>query len=174
MRREKTGLAKDLVMEEWHLKSLDAGVQPRAEIRSTTAFSNVRVELGVQRKTGYYIWKIFLPLVIFVAISWSVFWMTEAASDGRMNISLINLLAAVAFGFTLSGSLPKVSYLTFTDAVVAVIHCFIALIIAENVAVHVLNHRDKEVQAAGLDRTCRWLFPTAYVISWGVLIALFL
>lgn len=174
LREDKTGYAKDLVMEEWRLKNLDARVRPRVEIRSTTAFSNVHLELQVERKTGYYVWKVFLPLVLIIAISWSVFWMSEESVGGRMNISLICLLAVVAFGFTLSDNLPKISYLTFTDAVVAVVYCFMALTIAENIVVHTLKSRERETQASSLDRSCRWLFPLVYLISWGILIVMFL
>jgi len=156
------------------LKDLDARVRSRVKIRSTTAFSNVHIELEVERKTGYYVWKIFLPLVLIITISWSVFWMVEESVDGRMNISLICLLAVVAFGVTLSDSLPKISYLTFTDAVGAVVYCFMTLTIIENVVVHILKRRQRETQAIKLDRSCRWLFPTTYLISWGILIALFL
>ncbi len=62
---------------EWNLGGDRVWIAPESQyhIRDRAAFSEFLINIDVVRQSGFYVWKIILPLIILVAISWSVFWM---------------------------------------------------------------------------------------------------
>lgn len=83
-------------------------------------------------------------------------------------------LSAVAFGFTVSGSLPKFPDLTFLDILVTGTYCIVALATFENILAHVLREWRDEALAHRIDCLSRWLFTTVYVSYLAVSVIVFL
>lgn len=125
-------------------------------------------ELGDVRR------KILLPLILMVAVSWAVFWMTADSLSDRVGVSFTGILTVVAYQFVMGDTLPKVTYLTFWDAVLTLSFGLIVLTIAENVLVHAIKPNRGEELAAKLDRTCRWAFPLAYATGITALAVIYL
>ncbi len=156
------GYKDDLYLPEWQVKSLTAGTEEAGQVRDRVPFSRVTFNVNVERETGYYVAKLSVPLTLIVMLSWSVFWMGKESLGGRMRISSTAFLTIVAYQFAISGSLPKVAYLTLMDKVMIAAFILIALSALENMVAVTMIDRNP-AGARKIDRLSRWVFPITYV-----------
>ncbi|MEB3229683.1 MAG: hypothetical protein VKJ64_01635, partial [Leptolyngbyaceae bacterium] len=161
----KIGFSTDFEIPEWNTKAVNTYIESNQEIRDRTTFSEFSMEIEVARRSGYYIFKIIIPLILIVGCSWSVFWMIGDGLADRMSVSLTGVLTVVAYQFLISEDLPRASIVTLMDGILLVSFTFMVLTIFENVVVNVLYLREQETLATKIDRTCAYGFPTAYGLS---------
>ena len=127
-------------------------------------FSRVLVRISADRKVEFYVWKVILPLIVIVAMSWSVFWVHPSDLNTQMQVSITSMLAAIAFNFAISGALPTLAYLTWIDAFIFTCYSIIFLSIVEDMVVHVAWRSRRRHLAHRLDRWSRWVFPAAFLL----------
>ena len=151
------GYEDDLYLPEWKVKNLTASTQEIGQVRDLVPFSRLTFNVNVERETGYYLVKLSVPLTLIVMLSWSVFWMGKESLGGRMRISSTAFLTIVAYQFAISGSLPKVAYLTLMDKVMIAAFILIALSALENMVAVTMKERNP-IGAQKLDRRSRWIF----------------
>jgi hypothetical protein len=116
----------------------------------------------IKRHSGFYIWKIFLPMILMASIPWAVFWYEVQDFSGQMSVPLAIILSMVAFQLAVAKDLPRVGYTTFLDAVFLTSFIFVFLSILEIVIVYVLQVRKRTLLAETIRRTARWAFPLGY------------
>ncbi|MGO9602736.1 MAG: hypothetical protein ACLQAT_04915 [Candidatus Binataceae bacterium] len=171
-----SSVAKDAWVElpEWHVRGLTAAVD-RLHIPNVVGdIPQLRFDLKVQRRTAFYLWKVFLPLLIMVVVSWSVFWVEVSQFDWQAKIAVTTMLTVVAFLFAIEGNLPRIGYLTFFDGVFLTSFVFIFLSMIEITVIHVLHLRRKERTAVVIHSVSRWLFPVVYTALIALMIPIFL
>lgn len=71
--------------------------------------------IHVTRQSEYYVFRIFLPLILMVAISWGALWTPPGDLNSQLVVSITTVLTLVTFSVALSNILPPVPYLTFCD-----------------------------------------------------------
>ena len=156
-----SGFSDGISMPEWNIEAVNGHVSEIAAMRSDTSFARYVLEIEIARKPGFYLWKVFLPLVVIVALSWSVFWMTDERFSARSRISATGVLTIVAYQFVFAESLPRVGYLTLLDQVMIGSFGLLAVTVLESLLVDRAN-RDDPAKAIRIDHTSRWLFPAVY------------
>lgn len=166
---ERIGFSDGFDLPEWRIERVETALEAVKEVRDRAPFSELLIEVHVSRQSGYYIWKVLIPLFLLVAVSWAVFWMPIEVVADRMSLSMTGLLTIVAYQFVISGGLPKVSYFTFMDSLLMVSFLLMILAIAENMTAHALHARGRTDLARKLDHACRWGFPLVLVLSIAVL-----
>lgn len=72
----------------------------------------ININIKVDRRGRYYVWRHMLPLIVLAMISSTVFWMTGTALHDRLKITAISMLTIVTFMLFLNRELPRVPYLT--------------------------------------------------------------
>jgi len=157
------GFSDGISIPEWNIEAVSGHVSDTAVLRSHTPFSRYTLEIEISRKPGFYLWKVFLPLAVIVALSWSIFWMTDERFSGRSRISATGVLTVVAYQFVFAENLPRVGYLTLLDQVMIGSFGLLAVTVLESLLVDRANRQDPE-RAIRIDRTARWLFPMVYVL----------
>ena len=158
-----TGFAQDFTMQEWELLGVSSRVEEVASVRGARPFSHFVFEIDVERKAGFYLWKVMLPILIIVAISWSVFWMTDERLAGRSRITASGVLTVVAYQFVIADGLPRIAYLTVLDKMMLVSFALLSVTVLQSMAVAHYNKSAPET-ALLIDRTSRWLFPLVYAL----------
>jgi hypothetical protein len=121
------------------------------------------------RHIDYYFVRIFIPLLVFVFVSWATFFLEEYRK--RIDIAGANLLIFVAFNFAISGDLPRLGYMTFLDSILVSMFIITGLIIVFNVGLRRLKISGRGELAHKIDDyALKWIYPLAYVvvISWAV------
>jgi hypothetical protein len=165
---DRVSYAPDLFIPEWRFVAIEAHVETTASVRDRIPFSRAVVTLHIARESGFYLYKLWLPLFLIVVLSWSIFWMTDETFANRIRISATAFLTVVAYQFAVAGNLPKAAYLTLMDRLMIASFVLIALSAAESLPVVLLREKSPQ-RAARLDQMSRWLFPLGYV---GVLVGI--
>jgi len=146
----------------WGVKEL----RYKADKISKTGFlppaDQALLQIVVERRSGFYIWKIFLPLMLLTLIPVAVFWIDAKELDWMLKVPMTMLLSMVAFEFTIARDLPRIGYLTFLDAVFLASFLFCFLNILEIIAVFVMHRNGLREPAVKLHRAGRWAYPLAY------------
>ena len=155
------GFERDFVIPEWRITRVGSRVEEATAIRSAVPFSRFVLEVEVERESGFYLWKVMLPIFIIVGLSWSVFWMTDEPLAGRSRITATGVLTIVAYQFVIAEDLPRIAYLTLLDKVMLCSFGLLSVTVVQSMIVSGYQQRDME-RARRIDRASRWIFPAAY------------
>ena len=81
---------------------------------------------SAERRSGYLVRVVVLPLMLIVALSWVIFWMDRESLSNRINISFIALLTVVAFQIMVEQALPAIPDLTLMAGFLAINYVLLA------------------------------------------------
>ncbi len=133
------------------------------------AIPEAHFEIVVRRKYDFYLWKIFLPLLLMVMLSWTVYWIDTRDLSSQVQISITTILTVIAFAFSISLSLPKVPYLTFIDAFFLDCLVFVFFTAIEMTIVHVSGRTRHAGLGHKIRRASRLSVPIAFVVSAAII-----
>jgi hypothetical protein len=159
---EHVSLSKEIYPTEWQLDGIRAHVEDAVNPRNRIPFSRAVVSIDITREWGFYLFKLWIPLSLIVALSWSVFWMPTESLANRIRFASTAFLTIVAYQFAVAGNLPKVAYLTLMDQLMIGSFVLIALSALASMMYVQIREVDPD-RAVRFDARCRWLFPLAYV-----------
>jgi len=128
-----------------------------------SALTAFRVQVKIKRNPWYALRLVALPVLVFVVLSWSVFWMERSSVGDRMDISFIGILTVVAYQIMFSDSLPKISYITVMMSFMIISFLMMCASVGINLWVAALDNSGRVTQGDRMDRRCRWLFPLVYI-----------
>jgi hypothetical protein len=123
------------------------------------------IDIPVQREWQFYLTRYFLPLLLIVALSYSLFFIKSDDLSSSSGIGITAVLAIIAFQLTQSDTMPKVGYLTLADKVYSVCYLFTAA--ALGLVIHgawVTTYHDDEERAHRLQRRYRLVFPFVFIL----------
>jgi hypothetical protein len=126
-------------------------------------------QITARRRSGFYLWKIFLPLMMITLVPTIVFWIDVKEFDWIVKVPMTMLLSMVAFQFTITRDLPRIGYITFLDAVFIASFIFCFLGIFEITLVYTLQKYNRRSLAVRLHTMGRWAYPLAYFVVVSVL-----
>jgi hypothetical protein len=116
-----------------------------------------------ERRSAYYVWKVILPLMLIVMMSWTVFWIDPSQLSAQIGMSATSMLTLIAFQFAMANILPKLSYYTLLDRFIMGSTVLVFLSLTESVTTTHLAIIQKPKLAIRIDHLCRWAFPAAFV-----------
>jgi len=157
---DQWGLSETLGEEAWILTDEEMVV---SEIRGATGLVSSHVALGFagHRHIQYYMLRIFLPILLLVAVSWISFFLEDYRK--RIDVAGANLLVFVAFNFAISDSLPQLGYVTFLDFFLQLVFFVTAASIVLNVILRRMQIQGHEAFAHKIDNyVIKWIFPIGY------------
>ncbi len=140
----------------------DAVLMQSGRVMVVTA---VAFTFPAERNPGFLLRVIVIPLLILVALSWSVFWMATSQLSDRMAISFLGILTVVAFQIVVSEMLPRIPNFTILSSFLLFSYLILVASVVVNLRVGALDQAGRVEAGNQLDRRCRWLFPTIFLIG---------
>ncbi len=165
------GATEEHVMEngrvniaQWRLLNLDmvSGLSSQRYYGEARPVSELLFTVTLQRESASVVWKVILPLIILVLLMWAIFWMEVDNLSDRLNVAFIGILTIVAYQFLIEGSMPRISYFTFTDTVLLYSFLVMCLSVLESLALTSLCKAGHKATAERVDHVARWAFPLIY------------
>lgn len=122
-------------------------------------YTLAKFALTVRRHVTFHIVKYLLPLLVILAVSFSVFWIDPADLSSEVGIGVTCLLSAIALQYVEAQSLPEVDYLTLGDRVYASCYLLVGLAVLQSIWTNRLVRVKKRRLALKVDWHSRWGFP---------------
>jgi Neurotransmitter-gated ion-channel ligand binding domain/Neurotransmitter-gated ion-channel transmembrane region len=161
-------------LESWRFKSISFEISKAASQFGANTIAEAKFRIAVERRYEFYLWKVFLPLLLMVVVSWSVFWFDPPEVSSQVQIAVTTILTIIAFALAISLTLPRVPYLTFADAFFLTCYIFAFVAMLELTAVHIAYRNERRRVATRIRHTARWLVPAAFAVINSILIVHFL
>jgi hypothetical protein len=159
-------------LAQWKIISVHAGASPVVAFK-TEKTSQIEFDIDVDRESSFYIWKVFIPLLLMVVLSWTVFWIDNSELNSQVTISVTTILTVIAFAFAISTNLPKVSYLTFIDVFFLTCYMFVFVTAVELTFVHLAGRSKHDTMGKTIRRYSRIVLPVMFVVTNLVMIAIY-
>ena len=158
---------------QWDILKLDANIITILGYMNEPV-NVIKFSIDIERRSNFYIWKVFLPLLLMVFLSWTVLWIDPKELSSQTQISVTTILTVIAFSFAISVTLPKVPYLTFIDAFFLLCYFFVFITAIEITLMHVLVRKKREASGYKVQRISQFLLPSLFlgmllVIIWWFL-----
>jgi len=155
-----SSVSSDTGEDEFILEDLSVDISNSST--SNGIVSSYIFSFEAPRHLSYYIFRIFVPILLIVLISWVTFFLKNYTH--RIEVASANLLLFIAFSFSLADNYPRLGYLTFLDAVMAIMFIINALVIVYNVWLRRLEMNDKVDMLERIDDVLDWVYPLIYVV----------
>jgi hypothetical protein len=162
--KEESGISQDLSVADW--KVLGWTAEPRA-YKPTPAMNPIPgfvFSFSAERKSGYFIIKVIIPLILIVAMSWVVFWIDPMDSGTQISVAITTMLTLIAYRFAIDVDLHKISYLTRLDFFILISTILVYASLIEVVVTSTFAKGERLSQARKIDLWMRLIFPSVFVI----------
>ncbi len=124
--------------------------------------SEIHLAISLTRQSANCIWKVIFPLTVLALLMWAGFWLEVDNLSERLNLAFIGVLTIVAYQFLIDGTMPRISYFTFTDAVLLYSFVIMCMAIFESLIVYSLFRAGHKPLAERVDLIAQWVFPVVY------------
>jgi hypothetical protein len=156
--------------DEFVLQDLSVDISRRLTNSGFVA-SRYTFSFEATQHLSYYIFRIFVPILLIILVSWVTFFLKNYTH--RIEVASANLLLFIAFSFSLADNYPRLGYLTFLDAVMAIMFIINALVIVYNVWLRRLEVNGGIEMVERIDNVLDWVYPLIYVTLFGGLVIWF-
>ena len=166
------GRSSELSISDW---SVDAwAVTPKTFnfLPRARGYNGVVFELEARRYLGFFIWKIILPLVLIVFMSWAVFWIDPVAHGPQIGVTITSMLTLMAYRVAMAQFLPNLPYLTRLDRFITGSTILVFFAMVQEVATIRMVRKKHPNLARRTDQFSRKAFPLAFALL--VLVAFWL
>ncbi|MFI4955010.1 MAG: hypothetical protein ACHP9Y_03765, partial [Gammaproteobacteria bacterium] len=149
---------------EWTVLGETALVE-KIHVAGNEWINAVIFDIEIKRDPTFYIWKVFLPLLLMVILSWTVLWIEPSELSSQAQISVTTILTVIAFSFAISSSMPKVPYLTLIDIFFLTCYFFAFITAIEMTSMHFLGLRNHKQISRKVQKTSRIILPTSFALT---------
>jgi hypothetical protein len=155
-------VGKRLGEEQWLLTGYDTRITTETDAVDFPT-SSFTFRFHATRHLDYYMYRIFLPIMIIVLVSWFAFFLRDYGK--RVDVAGANLLLFIAFNFTISNDLPRLGYLTFLDTFLLTAFVITSLVFLLAVYMKRMETDGKMALTHRIDGFVVWLYPLAYLVG---------
>ncbi len=157
------GISPDISLPDWDILGFEA--RPLAyTITEEMQAAGYAFEFTAKRDIRYFVWKVILPLILIVIMSWVAFWIDPKEINTNITAVMTSMLTLVAYRFTFENYIPKVGYLTRIDRFMlwSTLMVFFSIIqVAVNASLCAKGHHE---MAVTIDRWARVMYPVVFVV----------
>jgi hypothetical protein len=163
-------LSDEYGMEEIELRDFSTQISSM-ENSAGYESSRFKVEFEGPRHLVYYVFRIFIPILGILLISWFTFFLKDFHK--RVEIELANVLLYITFSFSLSDNYPRLGYPTFLDAIMTITLLSNIVVVLLCVLLKMLENKGNYQRAEHIDRVLIWLYPIFLVALFLAAVGMF-
>jgi Neurotransmitter-gated ion-channel ligand binding domain len=149
----------DWTIENWNTRSLSYALAPGFE------YSGYTFEFTAVRDAQHYIWKVILPLVLIVIMSWSGFWIDPVHANSQISVAVTSMLTLIAYRYAVDAQVPRLPYMTRIDLFFLASTLLVFFSLIEVLVTTILDNNQQTERARKIDRYSRVMFPAMFAIA---------
>jgi hypothetical protein len=149
----------DWTIEDWNTRSLSYALAPGFE------YSGYVFEFTAVRDVQHYIWKVILPLVLIVIMSWAGFWIDPIHANSQISVAVTSMLTLIAYRYAVDAQVPRLPYMTRIDLFFLVSTLLVFFSLIEVLVTTILDTKHQTERGRKIDRYCRVIFPAMFAIA---------
>jgi len=157
-----SGISDSLSIPDWEIKQWDFAAKDISFDDESPSIPGVVFSLEAKRDTSYFKYKVILPLVLIVMMSWLVFWIDPGLTASQISVAVTAMLTMIAYRFALAGMLPRLPFLTTLDFFVIASTVVVFLSMVEVIYTAYLSTNNQLEKARMIDRKARWIAPLIF------------
>eukprot|EP00112_Aurelia_sp_Birch-Aquarium-sp1_P026446 Seg939.6 transcript_id=Seg939.6/GoldUCD/mRNA.D3Y31 product="Gamma-aminobutyric acid receptor subunit beta-3" protein_id=Seg939.6/GoldUCD/D3Y31 len=119
---------------------LEARKTKEATVYHAEKFSKATASFAFRRRRQYFVFRIYIPSILIVMVSWSTFWISQDAVPARAGICITTILTLITMLGVVNTNMPKVSYIKAIDLYLLMSFIFVFASLVEYIIV--LNFRN--------------------------------
>lgn len=120
-----------------------------------------RIMVDANRSASYFVFKIIIPLIIIMGMSWLVYWIHPSNVEAQIGMGATSMLTLIAFQFSIDQLLPQIPYLTRLDQFILLSMIMVFANLVESVTTSYLYYSDRKELSLKVDRYGRWIYLAA-------------
>jgi hypothetical protein len=159
-----SGIAENLSIPDWEVMQWDFAAEDLRLDNESSLIPGMVFSMEVKRYTNFFKFKVVLPLILIVMMSWLVFWIDPSLISSQISVAVTAMLTMIAYHFALAGLLPRLPFLTIMDFFVIVSTIMVFLSMVEVIYTAYLSTNNRLEKARMIDRKARWIAPLTYFV----------
>lgn len=140
---KNVGVAGTKFSSGWNFKNFRFFTQTYYPAKHLS-FPSAVFEIEGKREIGYYVWKVFFPMILILLMAWGALWVHPNELETRVNISVTANLTLIAYWFVLASMIPQVSYFSKIDVFILGSLSLVFLSFIAVVLTYRIYEKDKE------------------------------
>lgn len=160
----QSGIAKRFSLPDFDVIGWKAESRPYSPFEGEVGVPGYIMEIQIQRRPSYFVWKVIFPLCLIVIMSWIPRWLDPKESGTSIGISTTAFLTLVAYLFAITVLLPKVSYLTRMDDFILLSTLLVFVGLIQTVVSTYLVSLGNITQVQRINRLSRVVYPLVLLI----------
>ncbi|MBF0587697.1 MAG: hypothetical protein HQL53_01065 [Magnetococcales bacterium] len=172
--QERSGYERSFLPPDWNIIEFKSNSSLRkADLHGDGMVSQVAFRLHVKRDGQYFLWRVMLPMVLVVMVTWWIYWVPVEVFVSRLEIGLIGILTLVAFNLSVMDAIPNISYLTLLDLfyLIGLMAIFIAVLESLWLS-QMANEQGEMERAQKINKRFRHMAPAMTLLAWGSVLML--
>jgi hypothetical protein len=157
-----SGISKSLTMPDWDVTGWEFVAKNIKSADGSFDLKGMVLSVDVKRDSSFFKYKVIMPLILIVMMSWLVFWIDPVLVASQISVSITAMLTMIAYRFALAGMMPRLAFLTSLDHFVIASTLVVFLSMTEVVYTAHLSTSDQLDKARRVDRNARWIAPVVY------------
>jgi hypothetical protein len=159
-----SGISEKLSIPDWEIMQWDFAAKDLRLDNESSPTPGMVFSLEARRYTNFFKFKVILPLVLIVMMSWLVFWIDPSLISSQISVAVTAMLTMIAYRFALAGILPRLPFLTTLDFFVIASTMMVFLSMVEVIYTAYLSTNNHLEKARMIDRRARWVAPLIYIV----------
>ena len=157
--KTSSGLAEQFSLPDWEIIDWELRFDAYRPRGSSRGVASCAFAFHAARYSSHYVWKVILPLILIVAMSWIVFWIDPRESGTQIGVATTSMLTLIAYRFMVGTAMPTVPYLTRMDYFILGSTLLVFAALMQAVITSIMANRDRLRLARWFDRCSRLVFP---------------
>lgn len=157
---------KKINLDEWKINYPEVSPAESSSRLGSLNFNKIGLDVAfiVDRKFSYYLIKVYLPILIVLIVALSVLFISPTQLESRLTVSIVCLLALIAYTYVVDDELPKLSYLTVLDNTILFSYFFAAFPTIQSIYIYSVGQTDT-ARADQINKMSKILIPVFYLVT---------